>query len=253
MPSIFVAPPLFFAIAFVFSMLGLGGAQLYVPILFWLGMDLKTQAIPLGVLLNALNSGSAAMVYVRRKMVDWPVAVPLGAAMIVAAPLGALINAQMAVKPLIALVALFTAISAGLMLSRWEPRPASFGTRGRVAVGVAAGSGIGLLSGLIGRGGGSFVMPLLYLIGVDPRTAAATSAVVITGGALSSLISHLATAAQPDWPVWLACGAAVILGGQVGSRFMSARLSSPTLKTILGIVLMGVAAALVVKDIILAV
>ena len=55
MSIFYLVPPLFFVIAFVFSMLGMGGSQLYIPILFWMGMDFKTEAIPLGMLLNAAN------------------------------------------------------------------------------------------------------------------------------------------------------------------------------------------------------
>ncbi|MCD6400546.1 MAG: sulfite exporter TauE/SafE family protein [Anaerolineales bacterium] len=53
--------------ALVFSVLGMGGSQLYIPLLYWLGMDFKTEAIPLGMLLNLVNSGSAAVIYRRRK------------------------------------------------------------------------------------------------------------------------------------------------------------------------------------------
>ena len=42
MNTLYLAPPIFFAIAFVFSMLGMGGSQLYIPILMWMGMDFKT-------------------------------------------------------------------------------------------------------------------------------------------------------------------------------------------------------------------
>ena len=55
MDATYLAAPIFFAIAFVFSMLGLGGSQLYIPILFWLGMDFKAEAIPLDML-NIVNS-----------------------------------------------------------------------------------------------------------------------------------------------------------------------------------------------------
>lgn len=31
-------------------MLGLGGSGLYIPILYWMGLEFKTEAIPLGML-----------------------------------------------------------------------------------------------------------------------------------------------------------------------------------------------------------
>lgn len=146
----------FFAIAFVFSMLGMGGSQLYIPILFWLGMDFKTKAIPLGMLLNIVNSSSAALTYSRKKLVAWLVAVPLAGAMITLAPVGVGLNVQLPVKPLLAFFALFTASAAVLMLSGWQPQRGEMSSREWVTLGLMAGSGLGL----IGRGGGSFVVPI---------------------------------------------------------------------------------------------
>jgi len=35
-------PFIFFVIAFIFSMLGMGGSQIYIPLLYWCGLDFKT-------------------------------------------------------------------------------------------------------------------------------------------------------------------------------------------------------------------
>ena len=52
-----------FVLAFVFSMLGLGGAMLYIPVLHWFGFDFKSVAIPTGLLLNGITALSAAIYY----------------------------------------------------------------------------------------------------------------------------------------------------------------------------------------------
>ena len=44
-----LATGLIFVVSVLFSMLGLGGGMLYVPIFKWLGFPLKTVAIPLGL------------------------------------------------------------------------------------------------------------------------------------------------------------------------------------------------------------
>ena len=121
-----LTPILFFFIAFVFSMLGMGGSQLYIPILFWLGMDFKTQAIPLGMLLNVVNSASAASTYGKEKLIDWKVAIPFGLAMILFAPIGTYVNISLPTKPIILIFALFTATAAVLMLSGWKPKKLVF-------------------------------------------------------------------------------------------------------------------------------
>ncbi len=247
----YLTAPIFLVIAFVFSMLGMGGSQLYIPILFWTGMDFKTEAIPLGMLLNLVNSASAAATYGRKGIVAWRVALPFAAAMIVFAPLGAWLNVQLPVKPLLAFFALFTAAAAVLMLSGWQPERGEMSPRGRMTLGLTAGGGLGLIAGLIGRGGGSFVVPLLYMTGLEARAAAATSAPIVTCSGLSSFLSHLATAARPRWGVWIACVGAVLLGSQLGSRLMAKRMRSKTVKQMFGAMLLGVAGLILVKDVVL--
>jgi len=56
-----IASGVVFVISAVFSMLGLGGGMLYVPIFKWMELPLKTVAIPLGLLLNGVTSVSALM------------------------------------------------------------------------------------------------------------------------------------------------------------------------------------------------
>ena len=244
--------PVFLVIAFVFSMLGMGGSQLYIPILFWSGMDFKTEAIPLGMLLNLVNSSSAALTYALKGLVAWRTALPFALAMILFAPLGAWFNLQLPVKPLLAFFALFTASAAVLMLSGWRPHQGAMSPRKRTTLGLTAGSGLGLIAGLIGRGGGSFVVPLLYITGMEARVAAATSAPIVTCSGLSSFISHLATAAEPRWGVWGACVGAVLLGSQLGSRVMVGRMQSRAVKKVFGGVLLVVSALIMIKDVILA-
>ncbi|MCD6405896.1 MAG: sulfite exporter TauE/SafE family protein [Planctomycetes bacterium] len=251
MDPTYFAPPLFFVIALIFSMLGMGGSQLYIPVLYWMGMDFKTEAIPLGMLLNVVNSSSAAVTYAREKLIDWRVALPFGVAMVVFAPLGTFLNLKLPTRPVIIIFALFTATAAVLMLSGWKPAGGALSSSGKLALGTSAGSVLGFFAGLIGRGGGSFVVPLLYIAGLDAKVAAATSAMVVTFSGTSSFVSHLFTAARPDWLTWGLCVGAVFLGSQAGSRLMARRLKSRWVKVVFGVVLLGVAGLLIAKETIL--
>ncbi len=248
MDLLFLTPILFFLIAFVFSMLGMGGSQLYIPILFWLGMDFKLQAIPLGMLLNVTNSSSAAVTYGREGLIDWKVALPFGLTMVLSAPFGTWLNINLPTKPVILIFALFTATAAMLMLSGWKPKGGKFSSKERTALGVSGGSVLGLFAGLIGRGGGSFVVPLLYIAGLEARTAAATSAFVVTCSGTSSFLSHIFTAARPNWSIWILCVLSVLIGSQLGSRLMARKLKSKYIKIIFGTVLLGVAAILIIQN-----
>jgi len=245
----FIAP-LFFGISFVFSMLGMGGSQLYIPILFWMGMDFKTQAIPLGMLLNVVNTSSAAFTYGRKRLINWRVALPFGTAMVVFAPLGAMVNASLPTENLIVIFALFTATAAVLMLRGKQARGSLVETsRRRLTLGLAGGSGLGFIAGLIGRGGGSFVVPLLYMAGIEAKAAAATSSLVVTFSGVSSFTSHVLMEASPVWHVWAMSAAAVLVGSQLGSRFMAAKLDPTHVKKVFGVVLLFISASLILKDV----
>ena len=250
MINTYFTPVLFFVIAFVFSMLGRGGATLYVPILFWLGMDLKTEAIPLGMLLNVANTSVPALTFGLKKMINWKIAIPFGLAMIAFAPLGAWLNINLPAKPIILILALFTAISIVPLIRNWHFKH-ELSPKRSIKVGVFSGSILGFFAGLIGRGGGSFVVPLLYVIGLDMKIAAATSAFVVTCSGISSLLSHMTLQAQPQWLIWVPCVIAVLAGSQLGSRLMITKLKPSYLKWIFVTISLGVAIALIVKDVIL--
>ena len=248
MEMIFITPVLFFVISFLFSMLGMGGSQLYIPILYWMGMDFKTEAIPLGMLLNIVNSSSASITYGRKKMIDFKVAIPFGIAMILLAPLGAWLNINLPTRPIIFIFACFTATAAILMLSGWRPKKGNISSKERTILGISGGSILGFFAGLLGRGGGSFVVPLLYIAGLEAKVAAATSAFVVTFSGLSSFVSHIITAAQPRWLIWGLCVLAVLLGSQLGSHIMAAKLKSKNIKFIFGTVLLIVAGILIIQN-----
>jgi len=250
MNSAYFIPILFFVIAFVFSMLGRGGATLYVPILFWLGMDFKTQAIPLGMLLNVANTSVPALTFGLKRMVNWRLAIPFGLTMIAFAPLGAWLNFNLPTKPLILALALFTVASTIPLIVDWRSKRELSAKRG-IKVGVWGGSLLGFFAGLLGRGGGSFVVPMLYIIGLDMKVAAATSAFIVSCSGISSFLTHVTLQAQPQWNIWIPCVIAVLIGSQLGARLMVSKLQPNYVKWIFISVSLGVAIALIVKDVIL--
>ncbi len=249
---IWLAPFLFFGISFLFSMLGMGGGQLYIPILFWMGLKFKTEAIPLGIVLSLVSSVSATVIYRREKLIDWRIAIPFGLAMVVGAPLGTWVNVVVSTKTVIVFFSALTILGALVMLSGWKPKRPIATSLGKLFLGIFGGVGLGFDAGLIGRGGGAMVVPLLVLFGVDPKTAAATSMFVVICSTSASLISHLVAGAHPLWGLWIACALAVCLGSNLGARFMSGKMKPKGVRVIFGIVLILVAVILLVKDVYLA-
>ncbi|ABI76152.1 putative membrane protein [Hyphomonas neptunium ATCC 15444] len=116
-------------------------------------------------------------------------------------------------------------------------------------ISYATGAAIGLLSGLVGIGGGIFLAPVLYFLGWGtPRQIAAASSLFILVNSVSGLagqvtklqdtdVLHLA---MPYWPLL----PLVVIGGQIGSWMASQKLQPRIVKRLTAVLLLYVAARL---------
>lgn len=98
--------------SFIFAMLGLGGGMVYVPVLNWAGFDMVSVAIPLGLLLNGLNTALVLIPFARKKMVDWKGGAVMAATALVASPLGAMTSEHVPVQLLKFLFAVMVVAAA---------------------------------------------------------------------------------------------------------------------------------------------
>ena len=79
---------------------------------------------------------------------------------------------------------------------------------------------ISIFSGLLGVGPGFLLLPAMILLGMEPKRAAAMTAVAVTPPSFSALLPHL-PAARFDARLTLV----LVLAGAVGA-FLGARLTS---------------------------
>ena len=247
MPLDLVAPAIFLVISFVFSMLGMGGSQLYIPILYWLGMNFKHEAIPLGLLLNVVTSASAAVTYYRHGLIRIRLAIPFAITMVICAPIGAFINFQVSTKLVILVFALFTLAGSILAATNWKPKKKVESKKAEIIMGITAGSILGLVVGFAGRGGGAMVVPVLLMSGLEAKAAAATSSFIVTCAAISGLLGHLPEA--HFYPLLtILTVAAVLIGSQAGSRLMAGKMKPKGVRYVFAGVLFLVA-VLLLKDV----
>lgn len=239
-----IAASAVFCVALVFSMLGLGGAMLYVPIFKWLELPLKTVAIPLGLLLNGVTSASAFLRYWREGLVDFRGGLPAVLAAVLAAPLGALCMAYVPREALLLLFAVFTAL-AGLYSFKAGAQEAAEAPsrRRRVLIGLVLGAGEGFIGGLLGVGGGFIVAPVLMALGFPTKRAVATTSFIVTFASLSGFAAH-AAAGRFDTLLTAATLVAAIAGSQLGAWFMAQRAKPAWVKRFYGGLLLSVAAKL---------
>jgi uncharacterized membrane protein YfcA len=233
--------------SFIFVMLGLGGAMVYVPVLKWAGFSVKDVAIPLGLLLNGLTTLLALPAYARNKLVDWKGGFAMAAAAFVAAPIGALVTNYVPVNLLLILFAAAVVVAAGRMvfISR-QPEPETMlSMKNRAVIGGLVGAFAGFLAGLLGVGGGFIMAPLLMWMGYKTKQAAATSAFAVTFSSFSGFLGHMAVG-HFNWLLTIILVIAILIGSQLGSQFMIHKAKPKWVKQLYAVVLLAIAVKLVV-------
>jgi uncharacterized membrane protein YfcA len=237
-----------FLLAFIFSMLGLGGAMLYIPVFHWSGFDFKSVAIPTGLLLNGITALSAAVYYMRAKMVDIRGSMPLIITSFVGAPVGAYFTRFFPTRTLILLFALAMVFAGGRMLvtsgraDKEEMVPYTW----RLLLMGIGGFFIGFIAGLLGVGGGFLFVPMMLIIGYKTKQAAATSSFVVIFSSFSGFAGHIAEG-HFHWPLMVATAIAVTIGSQIGAKVMKERMKARWIKQMFAVVLLGVAVKLLWK------
>jgi uncharacterized membrane protein YfcA len=238
---------LIFAVSAVFAMLGLGGGMLYVPIFHWLGFGLTSLVIPLGLLLNGLNTLIALIPYGRKGLVDWTGGLPMALVALLFAPLGAMLAPRLPARLLLLLFAAAVfAAAVRTLLTAGQPEPAQPApTARRALVGTLVAALAGFAGGLLGIGGGFIIGPLLMWAGYETKRAAATTAYVVTFSSFSGFLGH-AGHMTVDLPLLLVAVGAVVLASLLGSWFMANRAKPAWVRWFYGLLLLAVAVRLVV-------
>ncbi len=228
--------------SFLFAMLGLGGGMVYVPALNWAGYNFVTVALPLGLLLNGLNTSFALIQFGRKKLVDWKGGIFMAVSALIASPVGAYSSQFVDISSLkiaFAVLVLFAAIRMLSQANKAEPDEMAKLTK-RIIIGVIVGLSVGFIGGMLGIGGGFIFAPVLMALGYKTKQAAATTAFVVTFSSFSGYLGHMAQG-EMNWTLTLILIVAVIIGSQLGARFMSNQAKPKMVKKIYAIVLIAIA------------
>ncbi|HRQ37019.1 MAG TPA: sulfite exporter TauE/SafE family protein [Chloroflexota bacterium] len=233
---------------FIFSglmaMAGLGAAFLFVPLFYYMGVPLA-QATAVALLLNVVSLLFASVNYWRGGLVNWRVGLPVLITAVILAPLGARLTPYVDRRLLLGMFAAFLVFAGAMMLFyRPQPRQQEMARRVEIGAGVGVGGAAGFLGGMLGVGGGNFILPVLNWLGLDAKVAAGTTAVIVVFSSFSGFLGH-ATLGGLD-PLFVGLMALMAASGSiVGSQLMKNKLSSAQLKRIIGILLWLIAAKMI--------
>lgn len=239
-----VSAVLVFVFSGLLAMAGLGAAFLFVPLFYYLGVPLA-EATPTALLLNVVSLFLATINYWRGKLINWRVGLPVLVTAVILSPIGARLTASVNKTLLLGMFAAFL-IFAGCMMLFFKAKPHEQTLSRAVEIGAGAGVGsvAGFLGGLLGVGGGNFILPVLNWLGLDAKVAAGTTALVVVFSSLSGFLGH-ATMGGID-PIFVGVMAVMAAGGSiVGSQLMKAKISNAQLKKIIGVLLFAIAAKMI--------
>lgn len=218
----------------MYSSVGHAGASGYLAVMALFGFApevMKPTALTLNIVVAVIGSWQ----FYRTGYFSWRLFWPFALVSVPFAYFGGAVNLPVTVyKAIVGAVLLLAAIRifAGTLKPLVEsPRTPP------VAIAMPVGSVLGFLSGLTGVGGGIFLTPLLLLMHwAETRQAAAASAVFILVNSISGLLGNRDNVHHLH-PDILNFGAAVVVGGFLGSYFGAKKWDTTWLRRVLSLVL----------------
>lgn len=216
-----------FAIAFIYSNLGMGGGVLYVPVLFWLTGYSEDVVVPLSLTLVLANCVTALYNHERARMVDWRLGLILASGAIFGSIIGVLFN--LSTEKIVFLLIFVAVVLAAIikMLIDWLKKDEKSDmdddsklTRQRLAVASLGTIVAGFMCGCLGLGGGVVNVPILmYILGRGTKKAIGTSFLIMLVATVIGIGTYLAEGISLD-PVYVFTLAPVVLiASYTGSRW----------------------------------
>jgi uncharacterized membrane protein YfcA len=219
------------------GVLGGGGSILTVPILVYVAGFEAKEAIAASLFVVGVTSAVSVFSHARGGRVMWRTGLIFGAAGMAGAFVGGLLGGHIPGQILLIAFAIMMVATSVAML-RGRKKKSDDGAApvkhelplGRV---LLDGAVVGLITGLVGAGGGFLVVPALALLGGLPMSVAVgTSLVVIAMKSFAGLAGYLTTV-QLDWGLTLGVTAAAITGTLAGSK-LAGRIPEAALRKAFG-------------------
>ena len=233
------------AIGISLGLLGSGGSILTVPVLVYLiGQDEKV-AIAGSLFIVGSIAAAGSVQFLRARLIQWRSVFVFGIPGMAGTWLGAILAGWISGVTQLALFALVMLVASWLMLKPLDLDRANSAERAMWKIAID-GLLVGVITGLVGVGGGFLIVPALVLLGgLTMHQAVATSLVVIALKSFSGFYKYIDVLDQQglalDWNILALVTGLGIAGSFAGSHFAK-RLPQDKLKTAFGyfLIIMGI-------------
>ena len=237
-------------VGLVLGLFGSGGSTLAIPLLhYFIGVESKP-----AIAMSLVVVGVAALYGFYRNWRGGQVSVRSGLILGVSGVLGGFGGAKLSVfltgEQQLLLFSIIVILAAGSMIKKTFFSKENEGEEQDKEVpllgGVLAGLAIGVLTGLVGVGGGFLIVPVLHAFGVSLKRAIGTSLMIISFNAASGAMGYIGLV-EYDWSLLGSFIATALVATQIGVALVH-RLPVVIMKKSFAIFLLILGIAMLIKN-----
>jgi len=234
-----------FIAAFIFSLGGVGAAIILIPILISLGIPVN-MAKPIGLFYNTISLSGASINNIKNKRLDFKIGIPIIISSFLFAIAGAYLSKYIPGNIILLLFIGFLLFSGFMFLFHKKREKEEYREDTPLVQLSFIGAFAGLLSGMLGIGGGGIISPFMLMIGFHPKKITAITAFVVPFSSFSGFLTYWAMG-NIDWKITLIASVGGIIGATLGTMFMHKKLNPQAVKKILAVILLIMAVKLIFK------
>lgn len=245
------------------GLIGSGGSILTVPVLVYLLHIEPVSATAYSLFIVGATSLVGSYFYFKQDLIDFPTVAVFGLPALVAVfltryyivPLipaeffnigSFTLTKQIFIMVLFAFLMLFAAIS---MIKKSDTNSATEEIKYNYPLILLEGSVVGVLTGMVGAGGGFLIIPALVLLAKLPmKMAVGTSLMIIAIKSLVGFLGDVSGSTQIDWTIIIEFSIFAIIGILLGS-FLTRYISNNKLKPAFGWFVLFMSIYIIVKEI----
>ncbi len=230
-----------FFLSILFSMGGAGAGVALIPIFNFLGLDFSV-AKAVGLFAGASTTIASSVMNIKRKVIEYKFVFPIAIMMLMFAPIGAYSSRFIDEELVKFFFMLMLFYSASMMM--FGKKKALFHFESSLVLFVV-GTIVGFLAGLLGVGGGNILIPLLALLGYQPKKVAIAVSFVVPFSALGSFFTY-ASYLSLDWVLLGVVSMSALAGGYIGNYMMHFELKQEYIKKLMALLLYALAIKLLI-------
>jgi len=203
-------------------------------------------AKPVGLFYNTISLTGASVNNIKNKRLDFKLGIPIIIFSFLFAIVGAYLSKYIASYIVLLMFVSFLLFSGFMFLFFKNKKKTNFREDIPYFPLSLIGAVAGLISGMLGIGGGGIISPLLLMMGFNPKKITTITAFVVPFSSLSGFLTYWSIGAV-DWRLLIITSLAGVAGATIGTIFMQKRLNPKIVKKILAIILLIMAVKMALK------